>query len=734
MSLEDDVETVVGEHVVPLPNLSYGPGMVVGGDYLLLRAIGQGGMGEVFAAESKFIANRICALKILAPQMVSPRTWQRFEREARSLAKLDHPGIVRIYTMGVDRESCPYYVMEMLEGESLQDYLGRHRRLDVEPALEIFMQVARALECAHRHDIVHRDLKPSNIMILKGGAATERQVKLVDFGVAALMHGFETQKITELGEAVGTPLYMSPEQFLGQPVSTTADVYSFGCSLFETLTGRPPFKGANALETIHMHQYKPAPLLREAYEAGNFSLDLEHMVARMLSKLPANRYQNMAQVIHDMERLQTGKTIVDAKRILTAVKNSDNDVPAISNQFSVKWWQVAVGLLACGLTASFWLPWALKKTPAIHSSSPDHFAPVLPPGLTLSAPKINSGKADESTEQDLPSQVDPEIERIIATSPAFNGAVDKDGTQHFHFPRSTVVGEFFWGDKKRPASGDFKIPRGIKPGLYISPDYSCGAIAKMRPDSVFLEVDITSRESLQKLLTLTRDWHQIRGVCFSDYQFEQSDAALLADLPKVEKLGFFSCHFGKVNFDNCKAVRNCSNLKLDVLPETASGNCPSGLMSLLKNLDDKARVKRVEMHRLRWNAALNDVVCRAGSIDTVYFERCIVSPEDFNTLCHKNGISNLTIADWPFTFAQASIALKTKPTVKSLTLTDARVDKRLAIKLISRGIISASQVEPWTDEQIAAFKRVFPVFVMVPRSNIHLGAVHFRSLSKGFYE
>lgn len=734
MSLEDDAETVVGKHEAPLANLSYGPGMVVGGDYLLLRAIGRGGMGEVFAAESKYIANRICALKILAPHMVSPRTWQRFEREARSLAKLDHPGIVRIYTMGVDRESCPYYVMEMLEGETLAAYLERQRRLDLEPALEIFMQVARALECAHRNDIVHRDLKPSNIMILKSGAASPLQVKLVDFGVAALMHSFETQKITELGEAVGTPLYMSPEQFAGQPVSAAADVYSFGCSLFETLTGRPPFKGGNALETIHMHQYEPAPHLKDVFEAGNFSLDLEHMVARMLSKLPANRYQNMAQVIHDMERLQTGKSIVDAKKVQAAIKVSDNGEPVRSTQVNIKWWQIASSLLACGLVASFWLPWALKKTPTIHSSSPDHFAKVLPPSTTVSALKFNPDTSYKNTEQDLTSQVDPGIERILANSPPFNGEVDKDGTQHFHFPKSTIVGEFSWGDKKKPASGDFKIPRGVKPGLYISPDYSCSAIAKLRPDSVTLEVDITSRESLQKLLTLTKGWHQIRGVCFSDYQFEQSDAALLADLPKVEQLGFFSCRFGKVIFDNCKTVRNCSNLKLDVLPESASGNCPDGLLSLLKNLDDKSRVKRIEMHRLRWNGALNDVVCRAKSIDTVYFERCIVSPEDFSALCHKSGMSSLTVADWPFTFAQASTALKTKPTVKILTLTDASVDKKLASKLISRGIIPASQVAPWTDAQITAFKKAFPVFTMAPRSNIYLGAVNFRSLSKSVYE
>lgn len=732
MSLDDDAKTVVNQNLQgQLPaKLNYAPGLIVGGDYVLLRSIGRGGMGEVFAAEHKFIANRVCALKILTAPMVSARTWQRFEREARVLAKLNHPNIVQIYTMGVDRETCPFYVMELINGQTLAELLEENGRLDVDLALQIFLQVAKGLEFAHRHEVIHRDLKPSNIMILPGGAAVPMQVKLVDFGVAVLSHGSETQKLTEAGEAVGTPLYMSPEQISGQVVSASTDIYSFGCSLFEALTGKPPFKGANALETIHMHQHAVPPKLSEVFAGTDFGFDLQYLVARMLQKLPLNRYQSMTQVIHDIERLLEGKDITEAKSSTFIRPDLEVSPASSAGQFSWRWWYGALALSACALALFIGVPWCLRQTPALPASPQASLVMALPTSNPRASMSVGPQTGGRFPELNLTSQMDPKIEQIIAQSPPFNGAVEPNGARHFHFPRETIVGLFMWGDKKKSANGDFIVPGNVQPGLYISADYSCSAISKLRPDSLTLEVDIPNRESLQKLVRLTKDWHKLNAVCFTDYSFEQQDVDLMAKLPPVNQLSFFSCRFNNVSFDNCITVRRCNNLKLDVITEATVASYPPGLKSLLQSLMHQAQVERIEMHRLRWPMALTAILCQASSIKTIYFERCIVSPQAFQELCHKKNLENLSIIDSPFTYAEASAAIKTTPTVRFLTLTDTALDAKVASRLLGRGVITAKQIEPWTKAQIDSFKRAFFSFDLKARDHVSLGGLNFRPVSK----
>jgi serine/threonine protein kinase len=245
--------------------------MVIGdtvGSYRLIQKLGEGGMGEVYLAEHKYIARR-AAIKFLLPDLTgSADVVGRFFAEARAASLIEHPGIVEVIDCEIAPDGRAYIVMEHLRGESLRAYLERVGKLDGDPggALAILRQIASALAAAHAQAIVHRDLKPDNIFLHlpTGRAPTDPVVKVLDFGIAKLLGGSgEGGTKTRTGQLLGTPLYMSPEQCRGaRIVDNLSDVYSFGCIMYEIFCGRPPFlaEGFGDLIIAHVSQAPPEPL------------------------------------------------------------------------------------------------------------------------------------------------------------------------------------------------------------------------------------------------------------------------------------------------------------------------------------------------------------------------------------------------------------------------------------------------------------------------------------------
>jgi len=268
-------------------------------------------MGVVFHCQH-LILGKEYALKLLSSDSLTAESWSRFQSEAKALARLHHSGVVGIHNMGIDKNQCPYYVMDLLAGSSLAQLVRKERRISVKRSLNIFIQLADALDAAHQQGIIHRDIKPSNIMVV--AEAGGESVKLVDFGIARLSNrGLDRQFETIAGSVFGTPFYMSPEQGVGRTVDERSDIYSLGCALFEALTGVPPLCGANAMETVMLHQTEPVPALNEVYSKGEFDPGLEKAVAKMLAKDPQDRYQTMKQVAHDLKRIQLGKSVGGAR-------------------------------------------------------------------------------------------------------------------------------------------------------------------------------------------------------------------------------------------------------------------------------------------------------------------------------------------------------------------------------------------------------------------------------------
>ena len=271
------------------------------GKYLLGRKLGQGGFGVVYRAHDASL-DREVALKFLHPEHVAnPQILQRFLQEARSAAKIMHPGIVTVFECGQITEvkgsaaGLAYIAMELLVGESLTDRLARSGRLAPLSAMEIARQVAAALEAAHRAGIVHRDLKPDNIFLVQDPAVRGgERIKVLDFGIAKLGRAATSSVQTQSMMVFGTPRYMSPEQCKSAAgVDHRSDIYTLGAILFELVCGVPPFVGEPG-ELIAQHLLVPPPTVHSIVADAPPALD--KLVASMLAKKPEGRPSSMAAV------------------------------------------------------------------------------------------------------------------------------------------------------------------------------------------------------------------------------------------------------------------------------------------------------------------------------------------------------------------------------------------------------------------------------------------------------
>jgi serine/threonine protein kinase len=233
-------------------------GMAVAGRYRLEAKIGAGGMGAVYRATRLLIGDEV-AIKILHSEQNDPRAAERFKREAQAAARLKHPNAVNIYDFGVTEDGLQYLVMELVEGESLRQIIKQQGPITPLKAAEILTQVCAALDEAHRNNIIHRDIKPDNIIV--SALVTGLRVKVLDFGIAKLRDD-TADNLTQTGNVLGTPHYMSPEQCIGEELDSRSDIYSLGIVLYEMLTARVPFNSPVSTAVVIQHVNQTPPSLR----------------------------------------------------------------------------------------------------------------------------------------------------------------------------------------------------------------------------------------------------------------------------------------------------------------------------------------------------------------------------------------------------------------------------------------------------------------------------------------
>ncbi len=253
--------------------------------YAVERELGAGGMATVYLARD-LKHDRQVAIKVLHQDLAATIGAERFEREIKLAAKLQHPHILGLYDSGA-AGGLLYYVMPFVDGESLRDRLDREGQLSVEDAIQITLEVADALGHAHKQNIVHRDIKPENILLTGGHAL------VADFGIARAADDAGAAKLTQTGMAIGTPVYMSPEQGVGEKVGPASDIYSLGCMLYEMLAGEPPFTGKNAVQIMARHAMEQVPSIRIIRQS--VPEEVEEAIFAAMGKAPADRPKTTAE-------------------------------------------------------------------------------------------------------------------------------------------------------------------------------------------------------------------------------------------------------------------------------------------------------------------------------------------------------------------------------------------------------------------------------------------------------
>jgi serine/threonine protein kinase len=268
------------------------------GKYEVLSHIATGGMGAVYKAIDADL-NRIVALKVLASRLVdNPAAVERFRREARNSARLNHPNIVALYDWG-KADDAHYLAMEFVDGPDLGEYILNKGRLDVEETHAILVQAVQALDHAYRQGVVHRDIKPSNFILARQDG--ELVVKMTDLGLSRAISD-EDFRVTRDGSTVGTVDYLSPEQSRDSSVADIrSDIYSLGCTVYHMLAGHPPFDEGGLGERVYKHMHTEPPDLRRLNP--DVPPGLWAVVKRMLAKTPGARYQTPAALLHDLLHL-----------------------------------------------------------------------------------------------------------------------------------------------------------------------------------------------------------------------------------------------------------------------------------------------------------------------------------------------------------------------------------------------------------------------------------------------
>jgi serine/threonine protein kinase len=365
-------------------------GLVLG-PYRIERPLGKGGMGVVYLAEHAAL-NRKVAIKVLTQDKAQEKlALERFQREARAAAALDHPNIVRLHDI-TQVSGVHFLVMEYVDGVDLESLVRQTGALHYTQAVNYVAQAAAGLKHAHAKGFVHRDIKPANLMLTKEGT-----VKILDMGLTRSLANPKDDLTGKLDDAItGTADFLSPEQALNMPVDSRSDLYSLGATFFALVSGRPPFHGSTA-QKLAQHQIAPPPDLRTLQ--GSLPAELNEVVARMMAKKPKDRYQSAQEVIEALgpwlanapkasanDTATVGRTTRQAKAAVKGTLVEEEDTPARKKK-----WVVAggAGLLALAVVAGAWAAFGGGKKPT--ETAQNSPAPTTPAPTPQQNPITNPG-------------------------------------------------------------------------------------------------------------------------------------------------------------------------------------------------------------------------------------------------------------------------------------------------------------------------------------------------------
>lgn len=458
-------------------------GTVVDNRYRIEKLIGEGGMGLVYQVTHVAIGKRL-AMKVLRGEMARDKeVVQRFIQEAQSASSIGHENIIGISDFGRLPDDSVYFVMEFLDGESLTAVIGRGGSIPVSEAIHIIRQIASALGAAHARGIVHRDLKPDNIYLVKRGDGSTNFVKVLDFGIAKV--GGAASKLTKAGMVFGTPHYMSPEQAAGQTVDHRTDIYALGVIMYEMFVGRVPFDADTFMGILTKHMFEPPTPISQATPGGSRLGALEDITMKALEKKPESRYQSMAELIGDLERMHTGAqsvvkigmtrsdSLADALEPMSRTEyrlsmSGDETAKAPSRGKGVLI-GAAIALVVVGAAAAAWFGLSKSAESDAATSPPAHAAsgattpalPPSPPGPSAVQERAPTAPTQATvTITSTPPQASVFVDgALIGTTPAMLPMPSGAGTQSVEVRASGFVTQTVLITSSSAASLAVTLPR-----------------------------------------------------------------------------------------------------------------------------------------------------------------------------------------------------------------------------------------------------------------------------------
>jgi serine/threonine protein kinase len=698
---------------------------VIDGKYRILEPIGQGGMGAVFRVFHIQLDKEV-ALKTFVTDALTEEAWLRFQREAQAIARLNHLNVVKVFDFGVDSDGVPYYTMELLRGRSLAQVIDEEGGFDQKRTISTFIMVARGLAAAHSRGIIHRDIKPGNILLMEDNSGRyEESVKLVDFGIATLVSDSDNAAPQgESGVIFGSPLYMSPEQFRGDKLTPGTDLYSFGCTLFEALTTKPPFFGANAIETMSMHLNAAPPTLDSALPAMDVPQRLERLLGSLLAKDVQDRPADFSIVERELlavlERLEATAALASKasiKRLATSAPIDDDDeIEARADLLPQSFWKrsvistiALVSLLVLGIAGgAVVLQKPIKAVLAgtesplptgnIPEGSPGASGQPLPDG----APVPKSSRISSAIEKGTFDQADltfvGAFEKAAKTVPDLDPkvlAAIKPGSfdvtseeerehkiKHFVFPKGVNLGKFKLGlasgpENEAQATGDVVLFRHtwFYPGKQFAkyPELLDG----FKNDSI---TAITADQNClltDKHMAKIVHWKELGGF---DIDARRLTPAGLSGINRLTKLSAFGLPYMSLTADQIGRIYDLHKMK--VLDLSGLTN----VRTLLTELGPGLKLKEL------------------------YVQDCALTDEDLKYISGYSDLERLSVRDNPKVTDVGVKYLSKAKLLKSLELSGTSVSPAVSeifeeFPSLSRAVVNT---RVWNEQQRQQFASKLP--------------------------
>lgn len=657
-------------------NAACGPfqaNQIIDKTYRIISLIGEGGAGQVYRAEH-IVLKKEMALKLLTLSNIDTSAWTRFQHEAQIIGKLSHEGIVKVYNFGIHEGVIPYYAMEVMEGESLAKSIKKFGAFSIAEAMTLFLDITEALKYAHDKGIVHRDIKPDNIFLARSTSPLGYQAKLLDFGIAKLQakSDGEGQRLTQLGQVMGSPLYMSPEQCKGLDTDRRSDIYSLGCTIFETITGEPPFKGNNVMATVMMHCEAKPRLLSECSNQ-NVPSRLTELVDRCLQKDPDRRYQSMDEVIMDLiwinQNLKHTSRTLEKRPARLEHLNMDTGLSEQEKAKRNRIQTITAVATACAITLLFFFvlkPLEVRKSPKAFSPDTRELAGRLADPPPKAQPAATMAKS-----------------YLVRCS--YEG---KLLARHYDFSDTDDI-------------GDFVIARlsGKSETLHNPKTFTIYGLetASFTPSRSFCQTPINFRRfdpGLPNALYMS-------GTVYMDLPL----ADCLKDLDHIQGLHFIDLADDDItNADllSLKKLRGLTGLNLNRTYVTLEQLADCQFIDSLEDL----RVRRCKGNPIQ----LFDRLARSRKIKTMDLIEIPLSATEARQLGNLKSLDDLSIGREPYGKAHIE-ALLSLPRLNKLYIHDADMDKdfrRLLKKLCHLKYLIFTTRKGWTETEIADLRRVLP--------------------------